>query len=377
MDISGLQGHAAASYRWQRSRLSDDGRWRSDPGQIVDAYCKAPWSFAAAGDRQAAQRCLSYLERNYISSAGDLEHIDNKHQRGRFTLYPHAYVAIGSIMAGRTELTNRCLDFLDRYRHAELGAWGDRDDGQNPRRYDSISTSAIGLAFLEAGRMEAAYSAAYFLERLLELQAGGESIFFTSVLGSGELLTAGSKMDALKGVQVDLTGRFQTWWAIGFPVIFLGRLLEVTEDERWLHIARRYLKLLDHSAQAWDDLSSGKLAWGCAIIYRATGDPVYKKLALRAARALVSRLGSDGGWHACRKGEGQTGGSPNAIGFGVSTEITLWLALTGEALALRDGASWIPPARYGDENTRDRWQRQCERFLLQRAWIARFRYSRF
>ena len=277
-------------------------------------------------------------------------------------------------MADRTDLVDRSLNFLSRFRHPELGAWGDRDDGQQPRRFDSISTSSIGLAFLEGGRLDDALAAAYFLERLLDLQASNERVFFTSVLGSGELVTTDSKTDILGGWQIDFTSRFQLWWAISFPIIFLGRLMEMTEDQRWVHVADRYLKLLDHSAQAWNDLSSGKLAWGCAILYRATGNPAYKRLALRAARALVSRMSSDGGWSACRKGEGQTNGTTNAIGYEVSTEFTLWLSLVGEALAQGDGAAWTSPAQYGEESTPDRWARQAERLMWQRARIVQFRY---
>jgi hypothetical protein len=153
-------------------------------------------------------------------------------------------------------------------------------------------------------------------------------------------------------------------------------LLEVSGDEHWLHVANRYLSLLDRSAQSWTDLSTGKSAWGCAVLYRVTGEPGYRERALRALRALVALQAGDGGWLPCLDGDGGTSDAPTTNGYDVTVELAHWLALTGETVAQRDGIAWNPPARSGDEEPFDRWNRQAERIMLQLVRRASYRWQR-
>ncbi len=247
------------------------------------------------GDHEAAQRSLAYIERNHLRADGDLEPVNGRNLRERYPLYPHAHVALGAVLADRADVTDRILEFLSRHRHPELGAWGDRGDGRQARRFDAISTSSVALAFLERGRLDEADAAARFLENLLDIQPNPGTEFLTTVLGSGELLTEFPDALVATDRRVKLGARFQVWHAIGFPLAFLARLLEVSGDEHWLHVANRYLSLLDRSAQSWTDLSTGKSAWGCAVLYRVTGEPGYRERALRALRALVALQAGDGG----------------------------------------------------------------------------------
>ena len=245
-----------------------------------------------------------------------------------------------------------------------------------PPHCDSISTSTLGLASLECGHLEEAYGAARFLVRLLDMQPQPKTEFLTTVLGSGELLTGSSGTVLRKHQRVALRARFQAWHAIAFPLAFLARLFEQSGDETWLNQAERYLALLDLAPQSWQDLASGKSAWGCAVLYRATGQLTFRRSALRASRALVSRMARDGRWHADINGEGGTKQAPSAMGYESTSEFALWLALVGEALADRDGVRWNVPAHCGAESPATWSLRQLQRTSLRRIRTATFGWHR-
>lgn len=364
-----------ASYRWLQSKQRPDGRWQDYANRDIGAYFKAPWSFAAMGDQPAALRCLEHIEQHYLRPDGTIDHINNSKVLTYHPYYPHAHIAIGAILSGRSDLCEILLDFLIRQRHSQLHGWGGDQEGQPA--LDSISAASNGLAFLEGGREETAIEAARFLQRLLELQPRPETEFFTSVNFDGKLVTKISNTEFARCRCLVLGDRFQAWGAIGFPLLFLARLLEVSGDQTWLELAGRYFALLDRSPQAWNDLSSGKLAWACAVFYRFTGARAYRDRALGATRAMVSRQGGDGGWYACRNGEGQTMGVINPMGYEVSTEYALWLSLTGETLAKSDGRPWIPVIDYGVESRVGRCLGQVERIALRKLRTISFRWHRF
>jgi hypothetical protein len=370
-----LNADAAASYRWIRSRIDESGQWRGYSERNISAYFKAPWSFFSCGDRTAAELSLANIEREYLKPDGDIAHMSDILLE-RHPMYPHAHIAIGAALLGRVEVANRILGFAARHRHAGLEAWGALASGETQPQCNSISTSTLGLACLESGHREEARGAARFLTRLLDMQPQPQTEFLTTVLGSGELLTGASGAVLRLDQRIALQARFQAWWGIGFPVAFLARLFECSGDRQWLEQAQRYLELLDRAPQSWQDLASGKAAWGCAVLYRATGDPAFRSRALRASRALVSRMASNGAWHACINGEGGTNQAPTTMGYEACTEFALWLSLVGEAVAGREGVNWTPPARYGTENPLTWSLRQIQRISLQRIRTATFGWHR-
>jgi hypothetical protein len=374
MNLSRLAVHAAASYGWSRSLLDESGAWRGSAPTDVAAYYKAPWSFSAAGDPDAGARSLSHIQANYLLPDGDLRPTANQVLLRRHPLYPHAHVAIGAIRTGRTETADRVLDFLVSQCPDRQVAWGDRRQGDESRRFDAISTAAIGLAFLERGDLDQARGAADFLIRLLDIQPKREEIFFSSVSEDGRLLTSFPDEDSSHDRCVRLGSRFQVWWALSFPLVFLARYSEIAAESAAWRGALGYLALLERSPQAWDDLSAGKLALGCALLYRQAGDPEHRKRALRAICALVGRQLADGRWNACNGGEGGSRDAPTAMGFEVNLEFALLMSLVGRSLAERDGRVFAEPGDQDEIGILARWVCRSERALLRTARAKAYRF---
>lgn len=364
MELRALHGHAAAAHRWLRPRLAD-GAWVDEPDAIVDAYYKVPWWLAAVGDEEAAHQTLSYIERRFLRDDGDLVPVHSPKLRERYPLIPHAHIALGAGLVGRTELRDTLLDFLAGQQHSEWRGWGDRVDGSHPRRVDSISTACIGLAFLEAERPEAAREAAGFLEKLVDAQPAPATDLLTTVTDSSVMTDFPDDATRVDR-RVTFSLRFQVWHAIGFPIMLLGRLYESNRDPRWLRLAEHFVGLFDVSPQAWIDLSAGKAAWGFAVLYRATGDRRHRQRALRALRGLVSWQDPDGGWLGCLDGAGGSGSSVTSIGYEIDTELTMWLSAVGRIIADEDDVTWDPggPERSplaSVETTVSRWLARQQR----------------
>jgi hypothetical protein len=128
--------------------------------------------------------------------------------------------------------------------------------------------------------------------------------------------------------------------------------------------------MIDRCPQAWNDASSGKLAGGCAVLYRTTGERGHRRNALRAASALVARQNVIGGWYRMRKGPGPGNFQPNAVSLEISTEFAHWLALVSQTIAQGDGTSTLQSALVAGEKPVARWMRQAERMLLQQRLLA-------
>ena len=376
MFIGRLQAYSAASYRWLRSRQAADGSWLAGPALDVCAYYKAPWSFHAAGDTEAALRSLGNIERHLAHPNGDLAPIGNPVLIDRHPLYCHGHVAIGAARAGRSDFADGLLDFMLPHRHPELGAWGDRLDTPEPRRFDSISTACVGLAMLERGRLEEAAAAVDFLARLLERQPDPARVFLSTVYANGDLLAPGSGSGSGADRQVRISGRFQVWWAISFPLIFLARHAEVTGEPRSLRAALAYLALLDRCRQAWDDMSAGKAALGCATLYRLTGEPGFRARAFKAVRAIVSRLAADGGIRTQPSGEAGSARSPTIFAYEVNAEFASILASVGQAVAQRDGSPLLLPVAVPADEPLGGWACHAERLLLHQARIRSYQWHK-
>jgi hypothetical protein len=310
---------------------------------------------------------------------GDLEPTANPVLLQRHPFYPHAYVAVGAIHAGNTQAADRILDFLSSQTPRPRVAWGSPRTGDQLQRFDTISTAAVGLAFLERGELERARGAVAFLLRMLDIQPEPEAAFFSTIFEDGQLQTTFPDGDGGRDRCVRFASRFQVWWMLSFPLIFLARFAEATGEPEALRGALRYLSLLDRSPQAWNDMSAGKLALGCALLYRQAGDPGHRRRALKAIRAVVSRQLADGGWHACRGGEGGAADAPTALGFEVNLEFVLLMSLVGRALAERDGVAYAEPPTLQHGGRMLRWACLSERALLRaaRGQAYRFHASRF
>jgi hypothetical protein len=78
----------------------------------------------------------------------------------------------------------------------------------------------------------------------------------------------------------------------------------------------------------WNNISSGKAGWGCAMLYRITGKRRYRDIALGIANNIISMQNPDGSWGSLRKRYVRPGKPRLRISdFDLTAEFILWLSL--------------------------------------------------
>ncbi len=194
---------------------------------------------------------------------------------------------------------------------------------------DTTSSGMAGIACLAAGKIDAARRIADYLARIIHLQPEPNDRFFTAVNADGRLYTEPKDdHDAFLRI-IDTRKADQCWFAMGLPFVFLIRLADATNETRYLDLARWFFDFQARCINPWDGYSSGKAGWGCALLYRSTGEESYRDIALHIAEFIMAKQNADGGWY-CPSRE-----LTNAD-FDVTAEFTLWLSLISTNILSRD-----------------------------------------
>lgn len=333
-----LWEHALMGSRWLLRHQNKDGSWIGLNQPNVDGYHKVLWSFMSTGQLAAAHRTADYIIQNFMTADGDFLPRENLGIKEMYYLYPNAYFIIGAMKASRNEITIPSLRFLLSQQNPDHGGFYSRYS--TPDREDisdTISTSMAALACLEAGHLNAARKAANFLADIIDLQPSPKDRFFTAV-GSDKKLVTDVKDNTeapFRIIHVNVENEY--WHALGIPFAFLVRLAEDTGETRYFDLARWYFDFQQRCANPWDCSYSGKAGWGCAVLYRRTGNPIYRDISLYIADNIVSEQRPDGNWIAYRKNRDRIKRKEIInTDINLNAEYTLWLSLISSSILARD-----------------------------------------
>jgi hypothetical protein len=156
--------------------------------------------------------------------------------------------------------------------------------------------------------------------------------FFTAVKADGQLYTdPEDDIDAFLRI-IDTKKADQCWFSMGLPFAFLIRLADAANETRYLDLAKWYFNFQQSCIDPWEGYSSGKAGWGCAMLYRITGEACYRDIALHVAESIISRQRTDGGWLSGKSNQ------PGLINTDIdlTAEFTLWLSLISTNVLARD-----------------------------------------
>ena len=116
-------------------------------------------------------------------------------------------------------------------------------------------------------------------------------------------------------------------------------MAEATGETRYRELAQWFFDFQLRCVDPWDGGSSGKGGWGCAMLYRITGETRYRDIAFHVANKIVARQNADGSWTSSSSGYSQAGplGLTN-MDLDATAELTLWLTLITSNVLARDAA---------------------------------------
>ena len=283
---------AAAAGRgaeWLACRLSTDGSIGED---ILSCY-KAPWALASAGRAPEAHRQLDWICRHALASPGQFHLGDDSPALKRSSTYRNAWILIGAQSLGRWDIVceNAEVDFLG-HQHA-TGAFHSDQAKSAELNFSMNHTAFGGLWCLYRGKTDAARAAADCVARHLHLQPDLGSRYVIPWLVSGRVPDSFEPSEVITYERAE--GHFFYW---GTPASFLTQAALFFGEPRYLTAARTLMGLVPRLPDAFERWpSSGKLAWGAAWLYKATGESLWEDLAVRVSRrCLLDAQQADGSW---------------------------------------------------------------------------------
>lgn len=320
---------ALAGSRWLVEHQNPDGSWKGLRDPKVDAFYKSCWALTETGQVASAHRSLTYVRQHFFTKEGDF--LPREHPWHNMAHYPYvnSYFIVGSMLAGRYDIAMPAVSFL-LAQQADHGGFYSRLTNQGGKEMaDTTSSSAAGIACLAAGKMEAARRVADYLSYTVKLQPAPNDRFFTTVNADGQLYTQPKDdHDAYLRI-IDTRKADQCWFAVGLPFVFLIRLADATNETRYFDMAQWYFDFQHRCINPWGGWSSGKAGWGCAMLYRITGETHYRDIALRVAEFIMMKQNADGGWYT-------RGRELINSYFDLTAEFTLWLSLISTNVLARD-----------------------------------------
>ena len=333
MHASKLWEQAVYGGNWLAARQNLDGGWRDLPDPMVDGFYKASWALTLSGHLPEAHRSLTYAFQSFMSADGDFGPRAHPWHRKVHYVYANAYFILGAVASGRYDIAAPAVRFVLGIQDARHGGLPSAPPAAGEAAVcDTMSAGAAGVASLAAGELGAARRIGEFFRSVIELQPDPEKRFFTRVQSDGTLLTDPPD-DAAFASLIDTQLADRCWYAVGLPFAFLVQLHAATGEARYEALARWLFDFQGRCVNPWDGGSSGKAGWACAMLYRITGEPIYREVALRVGSFILNRQDVDGGW----LGAFGDGSVTNAA-MDVSAEYTLWCALIAANLLARDAA---------------------------------------
>jgi hypothetical protein len=337
MTANRIWERALMGSRWLVKHQHADGSWMGLSDPQVDAFYKGSWPLILTGQPAAAHRMLNYTRQHFMTAEGDFIPRGHPWHTNVHYVYANVYFIIGSMVAGRYEVAMPAVRFILGLQDPDHGGLYSRRPQAGHKEFcDTMSAGAAGAALLAAGQMDAALRVAGFLSHIVELQPAPDDRFYTTIQAGGQLGTE-FEDDQIFWRVVDTRIENQCWYAVGLPFAFLIRLAEATGKARHRDLAQWFFDFQTRCVDPWDGGSSGKAGWGCAMLYRITGDKQYRDIALHIAGNIMDRQNADGGWASLKEGYGES--DERALinsDFDVTSEFTLWLALIAANVLARD-----------------------------------------
>lgn len=293
--VNELQQAREAGIAHLLSKQRPDGTFGEPERDGAGPYYKSLWALAAAGRPAEAHRLANWIAKNLLTEEGDFAGPLRGDVFKNAYPYPNAWIISGAQKLGRFDITRRGMDFLLLLQHAEDGGFRVQRDREDAPQ-DLQCSAQSGNACLLTGHLQEARDVGRFLRTVWQAQPTPErELFFVYKPGEGLRTEFPEERQRLHSVRVDR--RRQMYFNIGIAAAFLARLWQATGDREWLSLAENYLSIAFNVLdEMYETAQVGKVGWGAALVYQATGQDRYRELAERVGRALVAQQQQGGGW---------------------------------------------------------------------------------
>ncbi len=304
MEIRRYRQATIAATKWLLGQQNEDGSFRPVERGVA-TFHKLPMALAVMGQVERAARLCNWLQANCLDAEGDLgEYFPRSAVHQRHYLLANAWVTCGAQRLGQFGISVPTAAFLASLQHPETGGFFSigPSAGFNDEQ-DALSTATAGLAMLHTGNLKAATAAADFLLWLWEQQPAADAQLFYVVRDGDRLITT-IPDEMLKQYMVD-AGKPEQWYHVpGLAAGFLGLMSEASGEASYLEGAQNYLQFIDGCAEDHHTSETSAFAgWAAAVLYTATGNANFARIAEAVGEGLLETQLANGSWLKLSMGE--------------------------------------------------------------------------
>ena len=307
MEIKSCRQATIQGTKFLLSQQNEDGSFKPVEHGVA-AYYKIPYALAVMGQAERAGRLCAYVAENVRDEEGDFVGLFPRtplHEH--YYLLANAWLVAGAQRLGQFGLSLRGMDFIGSLQHPTSGGFFTAGptatvDGEQ----DILSTATCGLALLFCGRVDEALAAGEYLRFVWEHQPSAAARLFCKTKKGKELVTEFSEENARERMVV-VGKRDQDYHIPSLAAAFLVRLHDATGSREFLETAQKYVHFVDGcAADRYTGEKSGFFGAAAALLYAATGNQNYRRIAISVADGLLASQLGNGSWLKMSLGEDLT-----------------------------------------------------------------------
>jgi hypothetical protein len=284
----------------------------------VDSYWGMLDALIVTGHSDRANLLCDWIRKNALTPEGD---VGFNRKKGLAYPYPISWVVEGAHRLGQFDVSQRGMDFIMTYWDPESGGFYSTPGEFGPEgKQDLWIISSLGRAALYTGRVDVSLAAGGWMQRLMELQPNYPAQMHTTYSRAKGIHTEAAPGDDIRRYIFNLDATTdERFFNPGIASGFLARLYMATGEDRWLDLAREYMRCCDNASDyLYTILRAGKTGWAASLLYTLTGERRYRDIAVRIGETLLRTQAESGYWSGLDRVE-------ETPSYGRTAEMTIWL----------------------------------------------------
>lgn len=284
---------------FRRSWL-ENGQY-SEVLEDIAFYYKHPLMWDLLGEKAKANLVLNHIQAHYFREDGDFFPKEGSTKKSKneayqeFYTYTNGWIVRAAQQCGRADIASPGLAYLSTFFDARTGGFYTHLPGVDGIT-DVITTAHLGLIHLEGKKLSKACAAGDYLVQTLTEQPDLAAGFYLRRDASGKSVLE-FPSDAAAIFIVDKAKPEQLYFMIAYPIAYLAKLYEATNEKKYLNAAHAYAAFaLACNESVFHCEFSHKLAWGLAELYKIDPKPTYLEAINKITHYFISEQGTDGLW---------------------------------------------------------------------------------
>lgn len=299
---------------------------------VLSCYHRLPWTLAYVGERGAAASVLSWIERNALTSDGDLrEGVARDYWVDKAATYALSIIAQGAWLLERYDTSLAVMGRLRSLQAPNGGAYWERPEARAKDWQVLFPTAQLGMTAITTGQLDMADAVYRWFAELWAAQPDLPKALYTATNELG-LVTDQSYLTV-----IDFAKPRQAFYGPGIAAAFLSRYAMVRGDAGAARIAADLLALhlgaTDDQFSYWESTGICKFGFGSAMMLEIAPSEQLLRNVIRMTQWYSDSQQTDGTW--VQRSALRPVPEPAHV-LEKTAEHVLWVAMMRQSLAGHD-----------------------------------------